>query len=374
MAETAAFAYCSAWKFNYRPSWRRRAALPRHETACLGSGREGVRGAPVEMYMSLNAEAGAQRRGLYPPIEPFAAGVMDTGEGHLIYWERCGHPDGAPAIFLHGGPGAGCSPAHRRLFDPARYCVTLFDQRGCGRSTPHAGLENNTTWRLVADIEQLRIQCGVERWLVFGGSWGSTLALAYAQTHPERVTGLIVRGIFTVTPEELAWYYQGGAAWLFPDLWEGFLAPIPPEEQDDLIAAYHRRLTGPPGPERDAAARAWSQWEGATITLLPNALAEQYGEAHYALAFARIENHYFTHGGWLEPDQLIRDAHRLRTIPGVIVQGRYDVATPSKTAWRLHKAWPEAKFELAPDAGHAFDEPGILDRLIRATDAFADLK
>jgi proline iminopeptidase len=312
-----------------------------------------------------------QRRGLYPPIEPFETGRLDVGDGHQIYFERCGNPKGAPAVFLHGGPGAGCSPAQRRLFDPERYCVTLFDQRGCGRSTPHASLEANTTWDLVADIEALRTHFGHERWLVFGGSWGSTLALAYAETHPERVSALVVRGVFTATRPEIDWYYQEGASWLFPDLWERFLEPIPEAERGDLVAAYRRRLIGKEGPAQLSAAKAWSLWEAGTITLLPNALAAQFGEDRYALAFARIENHYFTHDSWLEPDQLIRDAHRLADIPGLIVQGRYDVATPARAAWRLHKAWPRARFELIPDAGHAFDEPGILDALIRATDGFA---
>jgi proline iminopeptidase len=313
----------------------------------------------------------SQRRGLYPAIEPFESGYLATGDGHQVYWERCGNPQGTPAVFLHGGPGAGCSPAHRRLFDPNQYCVTLFDQRGCGRSTPHASLENNTTWDLVADIERLREKFSVDQWLVFGGSWGSTLALAYAETHPSRVSALIVRGIFTVTKPELDWYYQGGAAWLFPDLWEAFLKPIPQAERSDLMAAYHRRLTGDSRAAQIEAARAWSLWEGATITLLPNDYADHYGEARYALAFARIENHYFTHSGWLEDDQLIRDAGKLKDIPGVIIQGRYDVATPARSAWRLSNAWPQARLEIVPDAGHAFDEPGILDRLVRATDAFA---
>jgi proline iminopeptidase len=314
---------------------------------------------------------GSARRGLYPPIEPFESGLLDVGDGHQVYWERCGDPRGAPAVFLHGGPGAGCSPAQRRLFDPARYCVTLFDQRGCGRSTPHAALEANTTWDLVADIERLRVQFGHDRWLVFGGSWGSTLALAYAETHPERVRALIVRGVFTATPAEIDWYYQGGAAWLFPDHWERFLAPIPQAERGDLVAAYRRRLTGDDEAARLEAAKAWSLWEAGTITLLPNDLAAQFGEAHYALAFARIENHYFTHRSWLEDDQLIRDAGRLAGIPGVIVQGRYDVATPMRAAWRLAKAWPDARLQVIADAGHAFDEPGILDALIGATDALA---
>ena len=322
--------------------------------------------------MSLDAGHSA-RRGLYPPIEPFASGMLDVGDGHQIYWERCGDPKGAPAVFLHGGPGAGCSPAQRRLFDPARHCVTLFDQRGCGRSTPHASLEANTTWDLVADIERLRAHFGHERWLVFGGSWGSTLALAYAERHPERVRALILRGIFTATQAEIDWYYQGGAAWLFPDLWERFLAPIPEAERGDLVAAYRRRLTGADEAARLEAAKAWSLWEAGTITLLPNELAAQFGEPRYALAFARIENHYFTHGSWLADDQLIAEAHRLAGIPGVIVQGRYDVATPMRAAWRLARAWPAARLEVIADAGHAFDEPGILDALIRASDAFAEV-
>lgn len=313
-------------------------------------------------------------RGFYPPLEPFKSGLLDVGDGHRVYWELCGNPNGKPAVFLHGGPGGGCSADHRRLFNPQRYCVLLFDQRGCGRSTPHACLEANTTWHLVADIERLRAMLGVERWLVFGGSWGSTLALAYAQKHPEHVSELIVRGIFTVRREELHWYYQEGASWLFPDKWEHFIAPIPPAERHDLIAAYRRRLTGDDQAQKMAAAKAWSVWEGSTITLLPDdALAAAFGNDEYALAFARIENHYFTHDGFLEPGQLLRDASRLAGIPGVIVQGRYDVATPARTAWDLHRAWPEAQFHLVKDAGHAYDEPGILDRLIRATDEFAGI-
>jgi len=309
---------------------------------------------------------------LYPPLEPFRTGVLETGDGHSIYWELCGNPKGKPAVFLHGGPGAGCSPEHRRLFDPERYCVLLFDQRGCGRSRPSASLENNTTWHLVADIERLRSMLGVERWLVFGGSWGSTLALAYAQAHPARVSELILRGIFALRRAEVLWYYQEGASWLFPDLWEGFLAPIPEAERGDLMAAYRKRLVGTDRAAQLEAARAWSLWEGQTITLLPDpAFTELHGGDDFALAFARIENHYFVHAGWLEDGQLIRDAHKLEGIPGVIVQGRYDVATPAKTAWDLHRAWPEADFQMVADAGHAFNEPGILQRLIAATDRFA---
>ena len=311
-------------------------------------------------------------RSFYPPIEPLRTGVLDTGDGHQVYWELCGNPQGQPAVFLHGGPGAGCSPDHRRLFDPQKYCVLLFDQRGCGRSRPAASLENNTTWHLVADMERLRTLLGFEQWLVFGGSWGSTLALAYAQTHTDRVSALILRGIFTLRRQEVHWYYQEGASWLFPDLWEAFLAPIPEAERGDLLGAYRRRLTGDDPVARQTCARAWSLWEGQTIRLLPDAgAAAKHGSDAFSLAFARIENHYFVHDGWLEEGQLIRDAAKLASVPGVIVQGRYDVCTPARTAWDLHRAWPQAAFHLVPDAGHAFNEPGILHRLIEATDRFA---
>jgi proline iminopeptidase len=312
-------------------------------------------------------------RGLYPPVEPYQTGYLDVGDGHRVYYERVGTPGAKPAVFLHGGPGGGISPNQRRVFDPARYDVVLFDQRGCGRSTPHAGLEANTTWHLVADIERLRVHVGAESWQVFGGSWGSTLALAYAQAHPERVSELVLRGIFLLRPWELQWYYQHGVSLLFPDLWEGFVAPIAEDERDDLIAAYRRRLVSPDPATRIEAAKAWSRWEGSTITLLPDpALTGVFLGDQYALAFARIENHYFVHGGWLEDGQLLRDVGRIRHIPAVIVHGRYDMATPAQNAWDLHRAWPEAEFHLVEGAGHAFSEPGILDRLVRATDAFAD--
>lgn len=311
-------------------------------------------------------------RTLYPAIEPYRTGYLDTGDGHQVYWEMSGNPEGKPAVFLHGGPGAGCSPAHRRLFDPKKYRVLLFDQRGCGRSKPHASLENNTTWDLVKDIESLRQIMGVEKWLVFGGSWGSTLALAYAETHPTHVSELVVRGIFTLKKREIDWYYQEGASNLFPDLWESFLAPIPEAERGDLVGAYRKRLIGNDPKAQLEAARAWSVWEGSTIKLLPNKQnSTNYGQDQFALAFARIENHYFTHGGWMADGQLIRDAHKLKNIPGVIIQGRYDVCTPAVTAWELHKAWPEARFVIVDDAGHAFDEPGIMNQLIEATDRFA---
>ncbi|RSZ33873.1 MULTISPECIES: prolyl aminopeptidase [unclassified Variovorax] len=308
----------------------------------------------------------------YSPIEPYESGMLEVGDGHQIYYERAGTPGAKPAVFLHGGPGGGISPEHRRLFDPARYDLMLFDQRGCGRSQPHAGLEANTTWHLVADIERLRELAGVDRWLVFGGSWGSTLALAYAQKHPERVSELVLRGIYTVTRAELRWYYQFGVSEMFPDKWEKFIAPIPEAERGDMIAAYRKRLTGDDPVVRAEAARAWSVWEAETITLLPSpAIAEAHADDHFALAFARLENHYFVHDAWLEEGQLLRDAHRLRGIPGVIVHGRYDMPCPARFAWALHKAWPGAEFHLVEGAGHAYSEPGILDRLLRATDGFA---
>lgn len=311
-------------------------------------------------------------RAPWPAIDPYAHGYLDTGEGHEIYWEECGNPHGIPVVFLHGGPGGGCSPAQRRLFDPSRYRIVLFDQRGCGRSRPHASLENNTTWHLVADIERLRVFFGIDKWAVFGGSWGSTLALAYAQTHPTRVTALMLRGIFTLRKAELLWYYQEGASWLFPDKWEDFQSPIPQAERGDMMAAYRKRLVSEDVTVRQEAALAWSLWEGCTLTLLPAPDIEtQHEEADYALAFSRIENHYFVHGGWLEEGQLIRDVDRIRHIPTVIVQGRYDMATPVRTAWDLHRAWPEADFKLINAAGHALFEPGILSALLEATDRFA---
>ena len=311
-------------------------------------------------------------RTLYPAIDPYASGHLDVGDGHSIYWERAGTPGAKPAVFLHGGPGGGISPDHRRLFDPERYDVLLFDQRGCGRSTPHASLDANSTWHLVADIERLRVIMGVDQWLVFGGSWGSALALAYAQSHPDHVSELVLRGIFTLRRQEIDWYYQEGASRIYPDKWERFLAPIAEKDRGDLLHAYHQILTGEDRTAQVAAARAWSVWEGETIRLLPDAaLSATHDEDAFALAFARIENHFFVHRGWLEEGQLIRDAGKLRDIPGVIVQGRYDMACPAETAWALHRAWPEARFEMIEGAGHAYNEPGILDALIRATDSFA---
>jgi proline iminopeptidase len=311
-------------------------------------------------------------RTLYPEIEPFDSGMLDVGDGHTIYWERVGTKGAKPAVFLHGGPGGGISPKQRRQFDPKLYDVILFDQRGCGKSTPYASLEANTTWHLVADIEKLREMCGFDKWLVFGGSRGSTLALAYAETQPNRVSELVVRGIYMLTRPELEWYYQFGVSEMFPDKWERFLAPIPEAERGDMMAAYRKRLVGSDRRAQIEAAKAWSNWEGQTITLLPEPeTSDKFGEDEFALAFARIENHYFVHAGWLEEGQLLRDAGKLKDIPGVIVHGRYDMPCPAKYAWALHKAWPKAEFFLVEGAGHAFTEPGILDRLIYATDKFA---
>ena len=311
-------------------------------------------------------------RRLYPEIEPYETGFLDTGDGHRIYYERSGTRGAKPAVFLHGGPGGGFSPKHRQLFDPKLYDVMLFDQRGCGRSTPNASLENNTTWHLVADIEKLREIMGVEKWLVFGGSWGSTLALAYAEKHPERVSELVVRGIYTLTKAELNWYYQFGVSEMFPDKWERFVAPIPQDERHDMMGAYRKRLVGTDREKQVEAAIAWSTWEGQTITLLPQPeTSDKFAEVDFAIAFARIENHYFVHAGWLEEGQLLRDAHKLQDIEGTIVHGRYDMPCPAKYAWALHKAWPQADFRLIEGAGHAYSEPGILDALIEATDRYA---
>jgi proline iminopeptidase len=314
----------------------------------------------------------SQRRTFYPELQPYNRGRLRVSALHEIYFEECGNPAGKPALVLHGGPGGGISPFLRQMHDPAAYRIVLFDQRGCGQSTPHAELEDNTTWHLVDDIETLRRHLNIDRWQVVGGSWGSTLALAYAETHPERVTELIVRGIFTLRQSEIRWFYQQGADALFPEAWEAFIAPIPAGERHDLLAAYHRRLTGPDAEERLSCARAWSQWEGATLSLLPDEKrVGEFGSERFALAFARIECHYFVNGGFFRKDgQLLADAFRLKPIPGVIIQGRYDVVTPPMTAWNLHKAWPEATFIMVPDAGHTATEPGIADALVWATDRF----
>jgi proline iminopeptidase len=314
-------------------------------------------------------------RDLYPPIEPYDQGFLAVSSLHTLYYEQCGNPAGKPVVFLHGGPGGGIDPIYRQYFDPSRWRVVLFDQRGCGKSRPYAELRENTTWDLVADIERLRQHLGIERWFVFGGSWGSALALAYGQTHPQSCLGFVLRGIFLLRPFELRWFYQSGAGYFFPDAWEHYLEPIPPEERDDLLAAYHRRLNDPDPQVRLRAARAWSVWEASTSKLIPSPeLIERFGRGEFAEAFARIECHYFVHGGFLDPeDQLLRGVGRLRHLPAVIVQGRYDVVCPPISAWELHQAWPEAEFRMIPDAGHSITEPGIRTALLEATDRFAGL-
>ncbi len=309
---------------------------------------------------------------LYPPIEPYASQRLNVSGGHQLYLEQVGNPEGFPVLFLHGGPGAGCEAYHRRFFDPKVYRVVLFDQRGCGRSTPHAELRENTTWDLVADIEIIRRELGIERWLLFGGSWGSTLALAYAETHPERVSGMVLRGIFLCRDEEITWFYQSGASKVFPDYWEDYLAPIPAPEHNDLLQAYHRRLTGENELQRMAAAKAWSIWEGRTASLHPNAaVVDFFSHPHTALSLARIECHYFVNHAFLRPNQLLDEASKLAGIPGVIVQGRYDLICPMTSAWELHRAWQGSELKVIPDAAHSAAEPGIRSALIEATDRFA---
>lgn len=309
---------------------------------------------------------------LYPDIDPFDLGMLQVDARHRLYYEQCGNPAGKPVVLLHGGPGAGCGPKMRRFHDPKHYRIVLFDQRGAGRSTPHADLVDNTTWHLVADIERLREHLGIERWQVFGGSWGSTLALAYAQTHPERVTELVLRGIFMLRRWELEWFYQEGASRLFPDAWEAYLKPIPEVERHDLISAYHRRLTSEDPATRLAAARAWSVWEAATSFLHQDpGFISGHEEEAFALAFARIESHYFVNGGFFEcDDQLLRDVPRIRHLPATIVHGRYDVVCPVQNAWDLKRAWPEAELVIAPSSGHSAFEPEIASALVDATDRY----
>jgi proline iminopeptidase len=313
-------------------------------------------------------------RSLYPPIDPYHTFRLQVSPLHNLYIEEVGHPQGKPVLFLHGGPGGGTAPIHRQFFDPQRWRIILFDQRGCGKSTPHAELEGNTTWALIQDLETIRETLGLDQWTVFGGSWGSTLALAYAQTHPDRCHGLILRGMFTLRQKEIRWFYQEGASYLYPDAWEQYLAPIPEVERDDLLSAYYRRLTSEDRQTRLKAARAWAIWEASTSKLIPDAnLVKSFGTDAFALAFARIECHYFVNQGFFEVDDyLLQNVDRIRHIPGVIVQGRYDVVCPTTTAWALHRAWPEAEFILVPEAGHSALEPGIIDALITATDAFAN--
>ncbi len=312
------------------------------------------------------------QRQLYPPIEPRVRRRMKVSDLHEIYVEECGNPDGKPVIVIHGGPGAGCNPAMRRFFDASAYRIILFDQRGCGRSTPTACCEENTTWDLVADMEAIREAFGIDRWMLFGGSWGSTLALAYAQTHPERVTEMVLRGIFLIRKEECEWFHEGGCARFHPELWQQFIAPIPEAERGDMLGAYHKRLFGDDAHVRLNCARAWSRWEGATVTMIPSPQrANAFARDDYALAFARIEAHYFINRGFMREDgQLLIDMPKVAHIPGIIVQGRYDVVTPPYTAWQLHQAWPNSDLVIAPDAGHAVSEPSISTALLDATDRF----
>lgn len=325
---------------------------------------------------------GPGRRVPYPPIEPYASGMLDVGDGQSLYWETCGNPDGRPVVFVHGGPGGGTLPLHRSMFDPAAYRIVLVDQRGCGRSTPHvadgADLAVNTTWHLVADLERVREHLEIERWQVFGGSWGTTLGLAYAQEHPERVTELVLRGVFLCRPSEIDWFYRGGAAHLFPDAWEGYLAPLLAADGPDAVlapgydhvAAYHRLLhCGDPGTEL-AAARAWTTWETTTSTLLPRPAGVDGDPDRFALAFARIENHYFVHDAFLTGRAILDRMDRIAHLPAVIVHGRYDVVCPVANAWELHAAWPGSELHIVPDAGHAMAEPGTTHHLVEATDSF----
>ncbi|GAP98301.1 prolyl aminopeptidase [Leptolyngbya sp. NIES-2104] len=314
-------------------------------------------------------------RHLYPAIEPYQSGMLPVSDLHTIYYEQSGNPNGQPVVFLHGGPGGGTITTYRQYFDPEKWRIILFDQRGAGKSTPHAELRENTTWDLVSDTEKLRSHLQIDRWVVFGGSWGSTLSLSYSQTHPDRCLGLVLRGIFLLRRKEILWFYQEGASWIFPDAWEQYLAPIPVEERDDLVSAYYRRLTSDDAEIRAIAAKAWSVWEGSTSRLIVDPdLQSKFSQDEFADAFARIECHYFMNRGFFETDdQLLRNCDRIRHIPTVIVQGRYDVVCPMTSAWDLHKALPDAEFIIVPDAGHSMMETGILTALIDATDRFATL-
>ena len=324
--------------------------------------------------MSDDKMKSPERRSLYPAIEPYDTGMLQVDAVHTLYYEQSGNPQGKPVVFLHGGPGGGTDPKHRQFFDPTKYRIVLFDQRGCGRSTPYGELRDNTTWHLVSDIEAVREHLAIDRWQVFGGSWGSSLALAYAQTHTARVTELVVRGIFLLRQWEINWFYQEGTSRLFPDAWQHYVNAIPPAERHDLVSAYYKRLTGDDHAEKLKAARAWSIWEGSVSYLRhdPKTI-DRFGDAEFAIPFARIECHYFKHRCFLtRDDQLLANMGQIAHVPGVIVQGRYDVVCPAQNAWELHQAWPKAQLHITPDAGHAALEPGNVDALVRATDAFAN--
>ncbi len=308
----------------------------------------------------------------YPPLEPFATGLLPVDSLHTLYYEESGNPNGKPVLFLHGGPGSGCDPKHRQFFDPSTYRIILFDQRGAGRSTPHACLENNTTWHLTSDIEKLREYLKIEKWVVFGGSWGSTLSLTYAIQYPARVFALIVRGIFLCRPQEIQWFYQHGASLLYPDIWETFLNPIPENERGDMVNAYYKQLTSADEKIRQKAAYAWSAWEGATLRLMfdPQMFSSFTGEFH-ADALARIECHYFVNNSFYPSDNwILENVDKIRDIPTTIIHGRYDVICPLENAWALHRALPQAEFHIIPDAGHSANEAGILHHLIEATDRY----
>ena len=351
-----------------RLRWRAASAVA--AVAAVTVGAVGVGSAPAVAAASAQSE---KPREIYPPIEPYNTGMLKVSPVHTLRYEECGNKNGKPVVFLHGGPGGGCTAAHRRFFDPAAYRIILFDQRGAGGSTPHACLEDNTTQALVADIEKLREHLGIERWQVFGGSWGSTLALAYAQAHPARVTELVLRGIFLLRQKEIDWYYQGrGAEFIFPDRWEEYVKPIDPSERGDMIGAYHRVLTGSDVAKREAAAAAWTKWEMATSSLIvKDEDVARADDGKFALAFARIENHFFKNKGFFRTEtQLLDDVPKIRAIPAIIVQGRYDVVCPMRSAWDLHRAWPEAQLRVIADAGHSAGEAGISAALCDATDSF----
>lgn len=311
-------------------------------------------------------------RTLYPAITPYNQFELKVTPPHKLYVEECGKADGIPVVFLHGGPGSGCESYHRQFFNPEKYRIILFDQRGAGRSTPHAELENNTTQELVADIEAIRSKLGIEKWVVFGGSWGSTLALVYAQTHPDRVFHLILRGIFLCRQKEIDWFYQEGASRIFPDIWEKYLSPIPEAERDKLVEAYYKRLTSDDEFTRLQAAKAWSLWEGRTASLISRqSVIDHFGNPHTALSLARIECHYFMHRSFLSDNQILNNIDKIADIPGTIIQGRYDIICPMESAWELHQAWNKSIFKIIPDAGHAASEPGILSELVRSCDDLA---
>ena len=311
---------------------------------------------------------------LYPAIQPANTWRFPVSDQHTLYLEECGAADGVPVVFLHGGPGGACEPGHRRFFNPEAYRIILFDQRGCGKSRPHASLENNTTWDLIGDLEKIREHLGIERWVVFGGSWGSTLALAYAQTHPDRVLGLILRGVFLAREQDVRWFFQDGASRIFPEAWAHFVEPIPEDERDDMVGAYYQRLTSDNDIVRMGAAKAWSIWEGSSVTLLPDRnVVDHFSDPHTALSIARLECHYFKNGSFFRPNQLLEDLERISHLPGFIVHGRYDIVCPIDQAFELQSRWSKAQLRVIDDAGHAVTETGISEALVECCDAMLDL-